>query len=121
MKFLGLFAKSAIGSSAVTFLFSAVLFFLAVGVVPVLPLLVQAGVTGVIFGVIFSLVHLKREPTFLSSFGTGIGYGVLNTVIGLLVGTAVGLSLGTLIGVAVMGLLLGGGAYLGTRFGGASK
>lgn len=121
MKFLGLFARSAAGSAIATLLFSAVLFMLAVGVLPIVPLLIQSVVTGVIFGAFYSLVHLKREPTFLSSFGTGVGYGVFNIVMSLVLGTFAGLSLGTLLGVAIMGLLLGGGAYLGTRFGGSAR
>ena len=40
MKFLGLFARSAAGSAIATLLFSAVLFMLAVGVLPIVPLLV---------------------------------------------------------------------------------
>lgn len=117
MNFLGLFARSALGSAVATFLFSAVIFFLSVGALPLLPLLVQSGVTGVIFGLFYTVVHLKRQPTFLSSVGTGVGYGVVNVVIGLIAGTAAGLSLGTLLGVAIMGLLLGGGAFLATRLG----
>ena len=120
MNFLGLFTRSAIGSAVATFLFSAVLFFAAVGVLPILPLLIQAGITGVIFGLFYSAVHLKRQPTFLSSFGTGVGYGVFNIVVSLVLGTAGALTLGSLIGVAIMGLLLGGGSYLATRLG-ASK
>ena len=117
MNFLGLFTRSALGSAVTTFLFSAVMFFLAIGALPVLPLLVQAGVTGIIFGLFYTVVHLKRQPTFLSSFLTGVGYGVFNVIVGLVLGTAAALSLGTLLGVAIMALLLGGGAYLGTRLG----
>lgn len=117
MNFLGLFTRSALGSAVATFLFSAVIFFAAIGALPLLPLLVQAGVTGIIFGLFYTVVHMKRQPTFLSSFGTGVGYGVFNIVVSLVLGTFAGLSLGTLIGVAIMGLLLGGGAYLGTRLG----
>ena len=35
-------------------------------------LLVQAVVTGVTFGIFYSLVHLKREPSFQSSFGARV-------------------------------------------------
>jgi Na+-transporting NADH:ubiquinone oxidoreductase subunit NqrD len=117
MNFLGLFTRSALGSAVATFLFSAILFFLAIGALPVLPLLIQAGVTGIVFGLFYTVVHLKRQPTFLSSFGTGVGYGVVNVVIGLVAGTAAALSLGTVLGVAIMGLLLGGGAFLATKLG----
>ncbi len=115
MNFLGLFTRSALGSAVAIFLFGAVLFLLAIGVLPVLPLLVQAGITGVIFGLFYSVVHMKRQPTFLTSFGAGVGYGVVQIVIGLVTGTAAALSLGSLLGVAITGLLLGGGAFLATR------
>lgn len=121
MKFLGLFGRSAAGSAIATFLISALAFFLAAGVLPVVPLLIQAVVTGITFGIFYSLVHLKREPTFLSSFGTGVGYGVINVIASIVLGTAAALSLGTVIGLAVMGLLLGGGAYLATRIGGSAR
>ena len=121
MNFLGLFARSAIGSAVATFLFTAAVFALAAGALPLVPLLVQAVLTGAIFGIFYTVVHLKRQPTFLSSFGTGVGYGVFNIVVSLVVGTFAGLSLGTLIGVAIMGLLLGGGAFLGNKIGGGSR
>ena len=119
MNFLGLFTRSAIGSAVATFLFTAVLFLTAVGVLPVLPLLIQAGITGVIFGLFYAVVHLKRQPTFLSSFLTGVGYCVFNAVIGLVLGTGGAITIGSLIGVCIMSLLLGGGSYLATRFGAA--
>lgn len=117
MKFLGLFARSAIGSAAATFLFTAALIMLAIGVLPIIPLAIQAAFTGVVFGLVYSLVHIKREPTFLSSFGTGVGYLVLMTIVSILAGTFAGITLGSLIGTLVMALLLGGGAYLATRVG----
>jgi Na+-transporting NADH:ubiquinone oxidoreductase subunit NqrD len=121
MKFFGLFARGAAGSAVATFLFSALLFFLAVGVLPVVPLLIQAVITGVTFGIFYSVVHMNRTPSFLSSFGTGVGYGVVNLIVSIVLGTAAALSLGTIIGVAVMGLLLGGGAFLATKIGGGAR
>jgi hypothetical protein len=117
MNFLGLFTRSALGSAVATLLFSIVIFMLFVGALPLLPLLIQAGITGIIFGLFYSVVHMKRQPTFLSSFGTGVGYGVFNIVVSLVLGTAGALSLGSLFGVAIMGLLLGGGAFLATKLG----
>ncbi len=81
-----------------------------------LPLLVQAGITGVVFGLFYSVVHLKRQPTFLTSFGAGVGYGVVQLIIGVIAGTAAALSLGSILGVAIMGPLLGGGAFLSSSW-----
>lgn len=121
MKFLALFGRSAAGSAVATFLFSAVLFALAAGVLPVVPLLVQAVFTGITFGIFYSLVHLKREPSFQSSFGAGIGYGIVTLLTGLFLGTVTTLSFGTLIGLAISSLLLGGGAFLAARIGGGAR
>ena len=121
MKFLGLFGRSAAGSAVATFIFGAVIYAFFAGVLPVVPLLVQAVVTGVTFGIFYSLVHIKREPSFLSSFGAGIGYGVFSVLSGILLGTVTALSLGTLIGLAISAAVLGGGAYLATRIGGGAR
>ncbi len=121
MKFLGLFARSAAGTAVASLLFNAILIALFYGVqfiaVAALPLIVQSAMVGVIFGLIYSLVHIKREPTLLSSFGTGIGYGVLMIVVSIVLGTFAGLSIGSLVGTVVVAAILGGGALLGTRIG----
>lgn len=117
MKFFGLFARSGLGAALTTFAYGAIVTTLFFGVLPLIPLVVQAVITGVIFGAFYSLVHLKREPSFLSSVLTAASYMAVMALVSIFAGTFAGLSIAALAMMAFMAVLLGGGSYLGTRFG----
>lgn len=121
MNFLKLFARGAAGASVLTLAVNLVLIALSYGAAAIsvafVPLAIQAVVTGAVFGVVFSLLHIKREPTLLSSFGSGVAYLALMVVLSIVLGTFAGVSLPLLVSVLVTSAVLGGGAYLGTRIG----
>jgi len=118
MKFFGLFTRGALGSAAAMFAVSmllAVVFFGPAALGAWLPLLIQSAFTGVTFGILFGLVHLKREVSYLSSFVAAIGYIVLSIIIGAVAGGGLALSLSLLIGVVINAVVIGTGAFAGTR------
>ena len=118
MKFLGLFTRGAAGSATTMFVVSmllAVVFFGPAALGAWLPLLIQAVFTGLTFGILFGVVHLKREATFVSSLVTAVGYIALSLVLNVVLGGGLVIGLGLVIGVVVNALILGGGAFAGTR------
>jgi hypothetical protein len=118
MKFLGLFTRGALGSAATMFVVSmllAVVFFGQAALGAWLPLLIQSVFTGLTFGILFGVFHLKRETTLVSSLVTGVAYIVLSIALNVVLGGGLVIGLGLLIGVLVNALVLGGGAFIGTR------
>ncbi|MCC7527643.1 MAG: hypothetical protein IT342_03910 [Candidatus Melainabacteria bacterium] len=116
MKFFELFARSAAGSALAFFLSVVCTVGLTVGVeyIAFLPVLWLAVGTGVVFGLLYSVMHRGLEPEFLSSawLGCVIAIGVMAALPNL--GDRVVPSIGMIVGVLVTGLTMDIGAILST-------
>ncbi|HEY9784660.1 MAG TPA: hypothetical protein V6D17_04595 [Candidatus Obscuribacterales bacterium] len=117
MNFLSTLLRSGVGAAVGLFIYALLTNMLVFGTVPLLGIVISSLVVGTIFGLIYSVVHLKREPTFGSSVATGIGFAGLATVIALAAGTFAGFSIASIIGIAVFGVLIGSSSFLGMRSG----
>lgn len=117
MNFLKLMLKGGLGAAAGIAIYMALTLFLVYGAIPLAPIVVNSALTGVVFGAIYALIHLKRTPTFGSSAFTGIGFSSVLLAVSLFAGTFAGFSPASVIALVVFGLIIGGGAFLGTRLG----
>lgn len=117
MNFLNLWLKSALGTACGVALYAIVTTLLVFGSVPIAAIAVNSLVAGAIFGLVYSAVHIRRAPTFLTSFTAGLGMVILLTVLSVMAGTFAGWSIASVVGIVVFALVLGTGAFAGTRFG----
>lgn len=117
MNFLKLMLKGGLGAAAGLAIYSAATLLLIYGALPLAAIVVNSLIGGTIFGAIYALVHLKKEPTFGSSALTGIGFSAGMLALSIFAGTFAGFSIPAVIGLVIFGLILGGGAFAGTRVG----
>lgn len=117
MNFLKLLLKSGLGTAAGIAIYSAITTMLIFGVLPLASIVINSLVAGLIFGLVYSIVHIRRAPTFASSATTGLGFAILLTVLSIVAGTSAGFSIASVVGIVVVGLVLGSGAFVGTRVG----
>lgn len=115
MNFLKTAFKGGLGAAIATLLYGCIMGLIVFGFIPVIPILVNSIVIGVVFGAVFGLAHLKREPTLNSSIITAAGFMVAVTILAIVAGTFAGFSLGSIISLIIASCLLGGGAYTGSR------
>lgn len=117
MNFLKLMFKSGLGAAAGLAIYMAATLLLIYGALPLAVIVVNSLVLGTIFGGLFALVHLKKSPTFGSSALTGIGFSAGMMALSIFAGTFAGFSIPAVIGLVIFGLIVGGGAFVGTRVG----
>lgn len=112
MKFLSLFANSAVGSTLAVWAYTVAVSLFYAGALPAVSLLLQLAYHPLVFSLVFSFCHSWRRPTMFSSFALAVVYVALMSL-DIFTGFTFS-SVVTGLGVAV---LLSTGAFIGSRFG----
>lgn len=114
-RFIALIGKSTVGAIAGLAAYICVGNYLA-GAATLLPHVLTASIGGgMIFGLIYSVVHLKFEPSPASSLATGTAVALGVLAISIYAGAFVGFSIASVVALVIAPFFVGGGAYLGWR------
>lgn len=121
MSFLSVFLRSAAGASLAAFALVAVCVAFPVPriQVDIGHLVLTVIMTGIGFGLGYSCWYIDREPTFKGSFLIGcvfFGFSAIGALLGAL-SKGVDVFLLTLALVPVLGLLIGGSAFIAVKLG----